>query len=66
MKVRTVNRPLLKKICLGVVIVCGALVGALSLAMLIGSSIENVGRHVEDHERCLAGAKDGAEIARCR
>lgn len=42
------------------------LVGAVVVLSVIGMSIESIGQHQEDRERCLKHATNGYEMEQCR
>jgi len=42
------------------------LAGAVVVLSVVGMTIESIGQHQEDRERCLKQATNGYEIEQCR
>lgn len=52
-------------------LLCAAFVAFVGIGLVgalyaIGSAIETVGQHQDEHRMCLRGARNGLEIERCK
>lgn len=44
---------------------CSPLI-VVAVLWVVGTAVETIGQHDEEHQRCLHGAANGLEIKRCR
>lgn len=54
------------KIAAGVLLLALVSIGFLAAVYAIGTAIETVGQHQDEHRMCLRGATNGLEIERCK